>query len=68
MKIALVSEEFPEETNYWWIWTYHFTLSAKLSQKWHNVTVICKTLMYSKTYVNEYWVTIKRINPFFLNW
>jgi len=37
MKIVLVSEEFPEETNYWWIWTYHFTLSAKLSQKWYNV-------------------------------
>lgn len=65
MKIVLVSEEFPEETNYWWIWTYHFTLSAKLSQKWYNVIVVCKTLAHSETYINKYWATIKRVKPFF---
>lgn len=65
MRIYLVSEEFPEETNYGWIWTYHFTLSWKLVNLWHEVTIICKSLNKENRYKNNLWVNVLRVRPFF---
>lgn len=65
MRIYLISEEFPEETNYWWIWTYHYTLSSKLTYIWNDVSVICKTFNKSSSFINEHWVKVIRVKPFF---
>ena len=44
MKICLVHEEYPDETNYGGIATYQKHLAENLAKKGHNVTVICRGL------------------------
>lgn len=65
LRVCLVSEEFPEETNYWGIWTYHNTLSRLLVDKWIDVTVICKTFWKKREFFENN-VKIIRIRPFFI--
>lgn len=44
MKICLVHEEYPDETNFGGIATYQKHLAENLVKKGHNVTVVCRGL------------------------
>lgn len=47
MKIGLVSEEYPKETTFGWIATYHRTLAHSLSNLGYKVFVFCRTFKKS---------------------
>ncbi|MBR6113297.1 MAG: glycosyltransferase family 4 protein, partial [Bacilli bacterium] len=54
MKICLVHEEYPDETNFGGIATYQKHLAENLVKKGHEVTVICRGLKeYSDKVINK---------------
>lgn len=53
MKICLVHEEYPEETNYGGIATYQKTLAEELMKEGHFVHIICRSLTHDNEYVEN---------------
>lgn len=66
MRICLVHEEYPEETNFGGIATYHKNLAEELVKIGHTVYVICRGLKQNKFYVQN-GVFIHRIHVFETN-
>ena len=60
MRICLVHEEYPEETNFGGIATYQKNVAEELVKQGHQVYVICRSLTQDKTY-QENGVNIFRI-------
>ena len=50
MRICLVHEEYPEETNFGGIATYQKNVAEELVKQGHQVYVICRSLTQDKTY------------------
>ncbi|WP_336783252.1 glycosyltransferase family 4 protein [Paenibacillus illinoisensis] len=53
MKICLVNEEYPNETNFGGIATYQKLMAESLNALGHQVTVICRSLDYDKQYIEN---------------
>lgn len=61
MKICLVHEEYPEETNFGGIATYQKRLALALKNRGHEITVITRALNGGREYVED-GINIIRIN------
>lgn len=63
MKICLIHEEYPEETNFGGIATYQKRLSSNLVKKGHKVTVITRSLKDNQEYYEDGVKVIRISNP-----
>lgn len=63
MKICLVHEEYPKETNFGGIATYQKILSKELSKLGHQVTVITRGLKENEEYYDDNVKVIRIFNP-----
>lgn len=53
MRICLVHEEYPEETNYGGIATYQKMMAEELVKEGHKVYVICRSLAHNSRYIEN---------------
>lgn len=53
MKICLVHEEYPEETNFGGIATYQKAMAEELAKEGHTVYVICRSLTHDNNYIEN---------------
>lgn len=53
MRICLVHEEYPEETNYGGIATYQKAMAEELVKEGHTVYVICRSLTHDNNYIEN---------------
>lgn len=53
MKICLVHEEYPEETNFGGIATYQKAMAEELAKEGHTVYVICRSLTHYNNYIEN---------------
>ena len=53
MKICLVHEEYPDETNFGGIATYQKAMAEELAKEGHTVYVICRSLTHDNNYIEN---------------
>ena len=63
LRICLVSREYPEETGWGGIGTYHYELAHGLARLGHSVTVLSQAVRREQKYVEADGVTVWRMLP-----
>lgn len=67
MKVCLVTQEYPPETNWGGIATYHYELAKGLQKIGHEVVIVSRSLTGKSYHTIGEGISIYRIKPF-LNW